>query len=53
MLPIRADTRAKLVTGIARARRWLSEIEASIALSTRRAILNCRLRYLILCQKVV
>jgi hypothetical protein len=27
-LPIRSDTRAKLVTAIARGRRWLSEIEA-------------------------
>jgi site-specific DNA recombinase len=29
--PIRADTRAKLVTAIARGRRWLSEIEAGAA----------------------
>jgi site-specific DNA recombinase len=30
-LPIRSDTRAKLVTAIARGRRWLSEIEAGSA----------------------
>jgi site-specific DNA recombinase len=29
--PVRSDTRAKLVTAIARARRWLSEIEAGTA----------------------
>jgi site-specific DNA recombinase len=29
--PMRADTRAKLVTAIARGRRWLSEIEAGAA----------------------
>jgi site-specific DNA recombinase len=30
-LPIRSDTRAKLVTAIARGRQWLSEIEAGAA----------------------
>jgi site-specific DNA recombinase len=30
-LPIRSDTRAKLVTAIARGRQWLSEIEAATA----------------------
>ena len=30
-LPIRADTRVKLVTAIARGRQWLSEIEAGAA----------------------
>jgi site-specific DNA recombinase len=31
VLPIRSDTRAKLVTAIARGRQWLSEIEAGAA----------------------
>jgi site-specific DNA recombinase len=31
ILPIRADTRGKLVTAIARGRQWLSEIEAGAA----------------------
>ena len=31
VLPIRSDTRTKLVTAIARARQWLSEIEAGAA----------------------
>ena len=31
VLPIRTDTRVKLVTALARARRWLSEIEAGTA----------------------
>jgi DNA invertase Pin-like site-specific DNA recombinase len=31
VLPIRSDTRAKLVTAIARGRRWLAEIEAGAA----------------------
>ncbi len=31
ILPIRSDTRVKLVTAIARGRRWLSEIEAGTA----------------------
>jgi site-specific DNA recombinase len=31
VLPIRADTRVKLVAAIARGRQWLSEIEAGVA----------------------
>jgi site-specific DNA recombinase len=31
VLPIRSDTRTKLVTAIARGRQWLSEIETGIA----------------------
>jgi site-specific DNA recombinase len=31
VLPIRSDTRTRLVTAIARGRQWLSEIEAGIA----------------------
>jgi site-specific DNA recombinase len=42
--PVRSDTRAKLVTAIARARRWLSEIEAGTAtiddIATREACSN-------------
>jgi hypothetical protein len=31
VLPIRSDTRVKLVTAIARGRQWLSEIEAFVS----------------------